>query len=410
VNRSELLRERSIVALLSAEVVSTTGSQMTWLALPWFVLVTSGSATRTTFVVAAEVIGLALLGLPGGRLLGRLGARRTMMLCDAARAPVMLVIPVLHWTGGLSFPILLAVAFALGALTAPYFAAQKVIVPELIGEDEHRVGEANALFQAATRTTMLAGPALAGLLIGVIGATPVLVIDAATYVVSLLLVAAFVPRRPPAPQEDEHRSLRAGFRFIARDRLLRVWWPAFAFGDAAWTAFFVAVPVLVLDRFGHHPSIAGLLIAAFGVGAVIGNAISFKYLTRRFAGLAVIATFAMFQALPLWLLWLPVPALALAGLILASGIANGLVNPSLHTIMTLRVPAPLRPNVLTTSMVGWAVVNPLGLFVTGPVLDAFGTTPVLVGFAAVQTAMMAVIVLSSARELGRQRLEPAPAS
>jgi hypothetical protein len=60
-------------------------------------------------------------------------------------------------------------------------------------------------------------------------------------------------------------------------------------------------------------------------------------------------------------------------------------------------------------MVGWAVVNPLGLFVTGPVLDAFGTTPVLVGFAAVQTAMMAVVVLSSARELGRQRLEPAPA-
>jgi hypothetical protein len=70
----------------------------------------------------------------------------------------------------------------------------------------------------------------------------------------------------------------------------------------------------------------------------------------------------------------------------------------------------LRPNVLTTAMVGWAVVNPLGLFVTGPVLDAFGTTPVLIGFAAVQTAMMAVVVTSSARELGRQRLEPAPAS
>jgi hypothetical protein len=100
---------------------------------------------------------------------------------------------------------------------------------------------------------------------------------------------------------------------------------------------------------------------------------------------------------------------ALAGLILASGVANGLVNPSLHAITTLRVPAPLRPNVLTTAMVGWAVVNPLGLFVTGPVLDAFGTTPVLIGFAAVQTAMMAVVALSSTRELGRQRLEPAPA-
>jgi MFS family permease len=409
VSRSELLHERSILALLVAEVVSTTGAQMTWLALPWFVLVTSGSATHTTFVVAAEVIGLALLGLPGGRVLGRLGARRTMMLCDASRAPLMMVIPVLHWTVGVTFPVLLAVAFALGALGAPYFAAQKVIVPELIGEDEQRVSEANALFQGATRTTILIGPAVAGLLIGLIGATPVLVIDAATYVVSLFLVGVFVPQRPPAPQEKEHRSVRAGLRFIWSDRLLRVWWPTFALGDAAWTAFFISVPVLVLDRFGHHPAIAGVLVASFGVGALIGNAISFRYLTRRFTGLGVIAAFALFQALPLWLLWLPLPAFALAALILASGVANGLVNPSLHTITTLRVPAPLRPNVLTTAMVGWAAVNPLGLFITGPVLDAFGTTPVLVGFAAVQTAMMAVIVVTSARELGRQRLQPAAA-
>jgi MFS family permease len=406
-SRADLLRDRGVVALLAAEVISTSGAQMTWVALPWFVLVTSGSATRTTFVVAAEVIGLALLGLPGGKLLGRLGARRTMMVCDAARAPLMAVIPILHWTGGLSFAVLLAVAFALGAFAAPHFAAQKVIVPELLGEDEERVTEGNALFQAATRTTLLAGPALAGVLIGIVGATSVLLIDAATYVVSVVLVAVFVPHRPPAPQEEEHRSLRAGFRFVARDRLLRVWWPAFALGDAAWTAFFVTIPVLVLTRFGHHPGIVGWLIASFGVGALVGNAISFRFLTRRFEGLAVIAACAMGQAAPLWLLWLPLPAVALSALIFASGIANGLVNPSLHAITTLRVPPPLRPNVFATSMVGWALVNPLGLFVTGPILDAFGTTPVLVGFAAVQTLMMGVVATASARELGRRRLEPA---
>ena len=407
-SRSQLLRERSIRALLAAEVISTTGAQMTWVALPWFVLLTTGSATKTTFVVAAEVIGLALFGLPGGRVLGRLGARRTMLLCDGARAPLMAVIPILHWTGGLTYPILLAVAFALGAFAAPYFAAQKMIVPELLGEDEERITEAQALFQAATRATLLAGPALAGILIGIVGATSVLLIDAATYLVAVVLVAGFVPHRQPAAQEDEHRDLRAGFRFIARDRLLRVWWPTIAVGDAAWTAFFVAVPVLVLTRFGHHPGIVGLLIASFGVGALVGNAIAFRFLTRRYQGLAVIAVCALGQAAPLWFLWLPLPAIALAALIFASGIANGLVNPSMHAILTLRVPPPLRPNVFATSMVGWAVVNPLGLFVTGPVLDAFGTTPVLIGFAAVQTVSMSVIALASARELGRQRLEPAP--
>jgi len=407
-SRSEMLRERSIVALLSAEVISTTGAQMTWVALPWFVLLTTGSATKTTFMVAAEVIGLALFGLPGGRVLGRLGARRTMLLCDGARAPLMAVIPILHWTGGLTYPTLLVVAFALGAFAAPYFAAQKVIVPELLGEEEERITEAQALFQAATRATLLAGPALAGILIGVVGATSVLLIDAATYLVAVVLVAGFVPARPPAAQEDEHRDLRAGFRFIAQDRLLRVWWPTIAVGDAAWTAFFVAVPVLVLTRFGHHPGIVGLLIASFGVGALVGNAIAFRFLTRRYQGLAVIAACALGQAAPLWFLWLPLPAIALAALIFASGIANGLVNPSMHAILTLRVPPPLRPNVFATSMVGWAVVNPLGLSVTGPVLDAFGTTPVLIGFAAVQTVSMGVIALASARELGRQRLEPAP--
>src|SRR5439155_947224 len=114
----------SMRALLAAEVISTTGAQMTWLALPWFVLTTSGSATRMSFVVAAEVIGMGLLTLPGSRLLSRVGARRAMLLCDAVRAPLIVLVPALHWAGALSFPLLLTIAFALGAMTSPYFAAQ----------------------------------------------------------------------------------------------------------------------------------------------------------------------------------------------------------------------------------------------------------------------------------------------
>jgi MFS family permease len=407
VSRSDLLRERSIRALLTAEVVSTTGSQMTWVALPWFVLVTTGSATRMSLVMGAELLGLALLGLPGGRVLGHFGARRTMIWCDAARAPIMLVIPVLHWSGGLTFAVLAGVAFALGACSSPYFAAQKVIVPELLGEDEQQVTDANALFQAANRTTILLGPVLAGVLIGVIGATSVLVVDAATYLVSVVLVTVFVPRRQPVQQEPEHRQILAGLRFLAHEPLLRVWWPAFALGDAAWTAFFVTLPVLVLERFGHDPALVGWLIASFGIGALIGNAISFRYLTRRFDGLTIFTTFIVVQVVPLWLLWLPVPAAVLSAAIVVSGIGNGLVNPSLHAISTLRVPPPMRPTVMTTVMTIWALVNPLGLFVAGPVLDAVGTTPVLIGYAAVQTLTMGVAATVAARERLRETAQPA---
>jgi predicted MFS family arabinose efflux permease len=350
-----------------------------------------------TFVMAAELIGLGLLGLPGGKLLGRIGARRTMILCDGARAPLMLLIPVLHWTGTLTFAALLAIAFLLGAVSAPYFAAQKVIVPELLGEDEQRVSEANALFQGATRVTLLLGPVVGGVLIAAIDATSVLVVDAATYLVALALVAGFLPKRPPLVSDDEDRGIRAGLRFLLREPVLRVWNLAFAIGDAAWIAFFAAVPVLVLDRYDADPRIAGILFAGFGLGAVIGNAITYRYLLKRVDGMRLIATFIMGQAIPLWLLTLEIPAAAMCAVLVVSGIANGLVNPSIHSLMTLRIPPALRPTVMTTMMIVWAAAYPLGLFAAGPVLDAYGTEPVLVAFAAVQTAAMAVVALVSAR-------------
>jgi predicted MFS family arabinose efflux permease len=184
----------------------------------------------------------------------------------------------------------------------------------------------------------------------------------------------------------------------------------FAFGDAAWTAFFISVPALVLARFGHHAWIAGIILGAFGVGALIGNAVAFRYLARRFDGFAIIGVCILAQAAPLWLLWLHLPWLGLAAVVGVSGIANGLVNPSLHTISTLRVPAHLRPTVFTTSMVGSQIVKPLGLFATGPIIDAYGVRPVLVAFAATQTVSMALIATTSLRELGRRRVVSTPVS
>jgi MFS family permease len=74
-----------LAALLLAEVVSTTGSQMTLVALPWFVLVATGSPARMGLVVAADLAPMLLLAIPAGALAARLGARRTMLVSDLAR-------------------------------------------------------------------------------------------------------------------------------------------------------------------------------------------------------------------------------------------------------------------------------------------------------------------------------------
>jgi MFS family permease len=393
-----MLRNRSLAALLAAEIVSVTGSQMTWLARPWFVLLTSGSATRMSFVVAAELIGVGLLAIPGGKLVARLGARPTMMLCDGVRGAVILSVPVLHWAGHLSFGLLLAAAFVSGAFSGAAFTAQKVILPELLGEDEAVVSRANALFQGAIRSTMLLGPVCAGILITALSAPLVLVVDAATYCVSFALVGLFVERRRAHAAAEEAGSSREGIRFLVRDRLLRVWVVVFAIGDSAWTAFFVAVPVLVVARFGADARIAGWLVASFGIGALIGNGISFRWLSNRVRGISITAAGVMGQALPLWLLVFELPAWAYSAALVASGVANGLVNPSIHTILTLRIPARLRPGALAAMAAVFTLIQPLGVFIAGPVLDSYGVEPVLVALAVVQTISMAAIAVTALRE------------
>ena len=393
-----MLRNRSLTALLVAEIVSTTGSQMTWLALPWFVLLTSGSATRMSLVVAAELLGVAAMALPGGKLVARLGARRSMMLCDGIRGAVILAVPLLHWSGALTFGLLLAAAFVSGAFTGPASTAQKVIVPELLGEDEVVVSRANALFQGATRATMLLGPVSAGLLIAALSAPLVLVVDAATFAVSLALVGIFVRVRARPEEAEKPAGTRAGIRFLLHDRLLRVWIVIFAIGDAAWLAFFLAVPVLVVDRFGAHAPIAGLLIASFGVGALAGNVVSYRVLAQRARGISVVAAGVMGQALPLWLLTFHLPAAAYSAALVVSGVANGLVNPSIHTLLTLRIPPLLRPGALAAMTAVFTLVQPIGAFAAGPVLDSFGVEPVLVALAVIQTLAMGAIALTSLRE------------
>ena len=100
----EVLRNRSLAALVAAELVSRLGSRMTFLALPWFVLVTTGSAAKMGVVLAVQMAPIALLGIPSGTLVARLGARRAMQLCDLARAPLMASLPVLHAAGLLELP------------------------------------------------------------------------------------------------------------------------------------------------------------------------------------------------------------------------------------------------------------------------------------------------------------------
>jgi MFS family permease len=396
----ELLRHRGLLAVLLRDIVSITGSQMTWVAIPWFVLTTTGSPARMTLVLAVEAAALGVVGFLSGNVVSRLGPRRTMLVADGLRGPLVALIPILHFADALSFPVLLALVAAIGAFATPAIASKQSLMPELVGEDERTLTEANALLQGANRLTMILGPPLGGALIGVFGATSVLLIDAATFVVAFVLIAVFVRVGGAVADDEESRGLTAGARFIARDRLLRPWTVTVIVSDAIWLALFGVMPVLVLERFGEDPTILGVVWGAWGAGAVAGSVATFK-LIARIDRLLVCSIGEMGMTAPLWLLLADLPAAAVVATMFVSGLANGIVNAPIYTIINLRTPRALRAKVWSVVIVGSALLGPPVLVVTGPALERAGLVSTLLVLLVVQSIAVVGFTAAGLRERGR---------
>ena len=366
-----MLRNRSAIALLAAELVSTTGIQMTFVALPWFVLVTTGSVVKMSYVLAAEIAPVAIFGIPSGSLVSRLGGRRTMLLSDLLRAPLMVLVPLLHWTGDLTFPLLLVIVFVLGLFTAPYFAAQRTILPEMYGSDEKVVSKAQALFGGATHLTLIIGPALGGVLVAAFGAPAVLIVDACTYLVAFVLVLALVRVGYPAPPDESSRGILAGVRYLAHDRVLGPATVTAILLDACFAAVFTSLPALAYIRFGQDARIVGWMFAGFGVGALVGSILAMKAL-ERFTPLRLAGGAVVLAVLPFWILVLTLPWEAVGVVLFASGVFVPLVNAPAMGMLTTRPPEALRAKVMTAVMTATALGGPAGRLVVGPMFLHWG--------------------------------------
>jgi MFS family permease len=402
-----ILRNRALRALLLAQVVSRLGSQMTFLALPWFVLATTGSPARMSVVLAVELAPVALFGIPSGSLVSRLGARRTMLLGDAGRVPLMCSVPLLHSAGVLSFPLLLVLVFLLGCFLAPYMSASTVVVPELVGEDERTVAQANAALEGVQRATSLLGPPAAGLLIGLVGATSVLYVDAGTFLFSFLVLGAFVPYRPPLAPSEESRGLLAGVRFLVRDPFLRTLGITALFLNMFGQMLSASLLVLARDEF-DSARVAGLFFAAFGAGAVVGSLVAVR-LVMRFDPIRLGAVALVLLTAPVPLLALDIPVPAVLAVLFVSSVFGPLVNSPLIAVIMTRSPEALRPKVMSAVLTSALLAGPIGLLVVGPMLTDLGARPTLLVIAVGQFLATLPFAFAAFRNRGEARADAAPA-
>ena len=398
-------RNRSLLGLLTAELVSLTGSAMTYIALPWFVLATTGSTTKMGWVLATELVPVAVLGIPSGSVIARLGAKRTMLVCDAARGPLMLVIPILHWTGRLGFGALLAASFAVGCFSAPYLSSSRLVIPEVVGEDVRLVAATNAVVAGANQITQIVGPVLAGVLIAATTPAAVLVVDAGTYLFSFATILVFVRAGRRVEETEESRGVLAGLRYLVRDPLLGPALVVACLLNLVVQGLIVGIDVLAFFRYGSA-HVAGFLFGAMGVGALLG-AIVAQQLTQKVDLLKLAAVAIVAMPLPLWLLPLSMPWAGALVAVGAFGFFTPLVNAPLLGVITVRTPAALRPKVMTSVMTVAVLAGPLGLVGASQALHVVTLQQLFLAVAALLT--LAGLCFAAVIVRNRGETPPAPA-
>jgi MFS family permease len=373
VSRASSIQIRAIVA---AEVVSSIGSSMTVLSLPWFVLATTGSATKLGLVLGIGSIPFVTLPLFAGSLIARIGARQTMVIADAARFPLLAAIPALHSLDALSFPLLVVLVALTSVCTAAHMPAQRLILVEVVGEEESHVARVNAYLDGAQTAAPLIGPALAGVMIAALGPSNVLYVDAATFGVAAIAVALFVPRRKPVTEAEE-RGLLAGLRYILRTRLLVVLCTTMLTMEFFFALFVMTLPVFAYSEYDQNSRIAGVFYAAMGAGALVAMPVV-SGVVRRFGALHVAAAALVLASIPKLLLGLPLPAVGVAAVLVMQGFCGPLTGAPIFTVITTRTPAVLRSKVLSAALGVMFLTGPLGQIAAGPLINAVGTRTVFV--------------------------------
>jgi MFS family permease len=386
------------------------GNVLAFVAIPWFVLQTTGSAAKTGLTGGAFLLAAVVAGVAGGPVVDRLGFKRASIVADLAGAVTVALIPLLYHTIGLAFWQLLMLVFLGGFLDAPGHTARQSLVPDLAGRARMRIERANAAFQGIQHASFLLGPPLAGVLIAVFTPSNVLWIDAATFVISAALVSALVPsvvlRVSTAAAEGRGpgrylADLAEGITFIRRDRL--VFW-MFGIGVVAnfliLPLFAVVLPVYAKQTYGSAVNL-GLMLGGFGGGALAGTVFygTFGHLLPR---RATLVSAIVVIGLPFWVL-VATPSLVFTMVALfVAGFALGPPNPLTYSVLQERTPPQMLGRVLGAGVSLSMVAVPIGMVLCGYALEIVGLRLTLAGISACYLAVGLLSFLTPAlRELDK---------
>jgi MFS family permease len=370
--------KRPLWALYFGELISTTGDSMAALAIPWFVLQTTGSAVQTGITAFFSVTPIVIGQFFGGAVVDRVGYKRMSIIADLASGVTVLLIPLLYYTTGISFEGLLALVFLGGLLDTPGRAAREAMIPDLTAKAGMTLERSNGLRDAAFRATRMIGAPLAGVLLAIIEAHGVLLVNGLTFFVSALCIGLLVPdnsvTQPKSSENSYLQDLWEGLAFVKRDDLLLTFSLVVMCTnllDVAMSS--VILPVYAKTVYGEEQGAVslGLIFGVFSGAALVGALIYSAYGTRFSRRWAFTIGFVL-VSLRFFVFMLRPPLPILLALLAVNGLAVAPLNPVISTELFERTPANLRARVSGVLGAGAWIGMPLGGLMAGLMLGGIG--------------------------------------
>ncbi|MEV0809618.1 MFS transporter [Micromonospora sp. NPDC050200] len=264
---------RAFRQLYAVSVVGSIGQQVALLAVP--VLAVGVLRATPGQVGLLGVLGTAaflLIGLPAGVWVDRADRRTVMIVADLVRSALFASVPLAWWAGWLTIGQLYLVVLLAGAGTVFFDVAEQSYLPAVVGRE--RLVAANSLLVSTGATIQIGGRALGGFLVQLIGAPVALVLNAAAYLVSALVLTRLrrdaAPARQAGRRDGFGRQLAEGVRHVLGNPLLRPLALSLAGTNLTVNLMTTMLPVVFLRELGLGAATLGLFLGAGGVGALLG--------------------------------------------------------------------------------------------------------------------------------------------
>ena len=365
-------------AFLSGQAVSLLGDGLAVLAVPLLVLDLSRNPLVSALSAASLTAGYLLVGLPAGVLVDRMDAWRVLLVTDALRAALFAALFGFAAGGLLAVWLVLVIAFAAGACSVFFQTALVVVVKDLF--PAAGLIRANSVLELASQLSLVAGPAVVGVLAAVGSINLALLADALTFAISLLSLLAVGRWRPRPQVRPTARSwramgteLRAALRYLASVRVLVILTAVQIVVNLC-----LAVEKLIIfdarDTLGLTPSLVAVVVAAGGAGGVIG-ALSASRLAAWIGEIRLVVIAIAATGFATASMSAAGSALSLAAANLGYGWALVVASLVNRTQRQRIVPREMLGRVTSVVRVLFLAVDPLGVVIAGTATTALGGDP-----------------------------------